>query len=1056
MDLLTFLCERPNQVISADEIVARCWANAFQGDNSLHKALSQLRHALGDSAVSPRYIETIRKRGYRTIADISPLAHETSDPLWRDRSPFRGLEAFEPEHAPVFCGRDSATHVLKQMLLAQLNRGCAMLLVLGPSGSGKTSLVQAGLLAHLSKGREAGIRLRTWLTFDCADLGGASLFAGLGSVLLDCEIDGKPLFHDQSAASLALRLAEDIAWVEAHLGGALAGQRIFLFIDRLEAIFRIGHLHDKERAAFFECIERLGQMGIIAIIACRNDFYHHVMGFAAMRALKARGGHYDLNPPDALEMARIIRQPAHAAGLRFETDATSGASLDDLLCHATHRGTDALPLLEYCLQELYRRRDNQNMLRLAVFHELGGIEGAISVRAEEVIATLSKAEVHALPQVLSRLVMLTDDQSAVTARHAPWASLKAGAEQDLVKALVEARLFVTDFIAGTPTYGVAHEALLRRWPRAQDWIEKHRESLRLRTRIGAQAARWREHGMDSGLLLPPGIQARQAKALVRQRELDLDRLELDFIAASVRKVERYERVRLLISVLVVTLALLAGALGVAAFAAQRRAERHRGEAEGLVTYMLGELVDKVRPLGRLDLLDSVSERALLYLSDMSRLQARPVALTQRSKALQVIAEVKIARGDPAAATAALLAARQILGELARMQPSNREVLANLGANAFWLGQIHFDHGEWDAASRQFQDYLDFSNQVAQLAPSDPDTWIEQSYAHNSLGSTALKRGKLALAATEFSASVALKSRALERKRGDPTLTADLADSISWLASTKTRLGELDSAMRLFRREQALLQPLQDAVPQNGLWMHRYAFALWHQSELYMVAGKKREAMILLERSALLLGRLVHLDPSNRNWRMDMNNAELKLLELDIAGTDGRASPERLDALYLAFDRLLAQEPRNTTLARLTASALVTKAQSQRGHGQLAKARATLAPALAALSHQHTTAPADTSIADALATALLVQAQIEQALGATAESEQACRAVEDLFAPSVATSLDFRILSAWVRAQYCLRTPQRAAPFLGRLDKIGFHDPRFLEALHLTDDRKEIE
>ncbi len=71
--------------------------------------------------------------------------------------------------------------------------------------------------------------------------------------------------------------------------------------------------------------------------------------------LKLRGGHFDLAPPGSADIAQIIRHPAQVAQLRYTTDER-GESLDELLISAARSGPDTLPLLQYCLQELYRLR----------------------------------------------------------------------------------------------------------------------------------------------------------------------------------------------------------------------------------------------------------------------------------------------------------------------------------------------------------------------------------------------------------------------------------------------------------------------------------------------------------------------------------------------------------------------------------------------------------------------------------------------------------------------------------------------------------------------------
>src|SRR5699024_7205312 len=116
--------------------------------------------------------------------------------------------------------------------------------------------------------------------------------------------------------------------------------------------------------------------------------------------------------------------------------------------------------------------------------------GALGVRAEQIVAALPSAQQAALPHVLSLLVNIGEEQNAVTARRPAWSALTHEAQRELVRALVEARLFVSELTGDVPTFGVAHEALLRRWPRVVEWVERHRQSLQIRTRVAAQAERW--------------------------------------------------------------------------------------------------------------------------------------------------------------------------------------------------------------------------------------------------------------------------------------------------------------------------------------------------------------------------------------------------------------------------------------------------------------------------------------------------------------------------------------------------------------------------------------
>ena len=69
--LLVFLVEHPGRALSKDEIMAAVWPGAFVSDNSLARAITQIRKALDDDSKAPRYVETVPTIGYRFLMDCT-------------------------------------------------------------------------------------------------------------------------------------------------------------------------------------------------------------------------------------------------------------------------------------------------------------------------------------------------------------------------------------------------------------------------------------------------------------------------------------------------------------------------------------------------------------------------------------------------------------------------------------------------------------------------------------------------------------------------------------------------------------------------------------------------------------------------------------------------------------------------------------------------------------------------------------------------------------------------------------------------------------------------
>lgn len=477
---------------------------------------------------------------------------------WRHESPFRGLQAFEYEHAPVFFGRTAAITDMLGALRMQSRGTGAFLLVLGASGSGKSSVVRAGLLPVLTQpGVIEGVSAWHSVSVRPRDASG-SLELLVLQALRECS------GLDEG------RLQSDLAALRD------AGVRIALFVDQLEEVFSADEVTAQERDRFFELLHELVATGAVWVIATlRSDFYPRVSEVRALVELKAGAGQYDLLPPSPAEIGQMIRLPAAAAGLRYEVHIDSGERLDEVLRDAAVTSPESLPLLEFALEELYKRRASDGTLTFAAYRDIGGVEGALAQRAEEVFQTLPPAATEALSAVLRKLIAASTGGETFSRRSARQAEFDKPGERALVEALVAARLCISELdSAREPVVSIAHEALLRHWPRVRSWLEENHDLLRARARLTAGAERWAQESYRADLLLAPGRALDEAKA-VEQAGIELSIDESALLEASTRRAARARRLRL---GAVGALALLAIAATSAAFIATAQRQRALDEA----------------------------------------------------------------------------------------------------------------------------------------------------------------------------------------------------------------------------------------------------------------------------------------------------------------------------------------------------------------------------------------------------------------------------------------------------------------------------------------------
>ncbi|HEY8026017.1 MAG TPA: winged helix-turn-helix domain-containing protein [Burkholderiaceae bacterium] len=1080
MDVLLVLCAANGNVVSADQLLTECWGTGAYGDNPVHKTIAQLRRLLGDEASAPVYIETIRKRGYRTLAPLTFGSADTMGlPAWKDSSPFRGLQAFDRDHAQVFFGRTEATRQLIDAAHVQVEAGCALQLLLGPSGSGKTSVVLAGVFPALSLERSTnGLALLDATNFDLAEQGEQTLLVTLAGAMLDLEWSGQALFPGASAVSLAQWLKDDIGTVMQQMAAKLtmaaeqlaaeaAAQsnsvvnrrprklRFGIFIDRLEALFNVNRIGEAERRDFLQCLDRLARGDVVLLVlGCRNDFYPYIAAQPTLMEGKPRGAHFDLGPPSAAEIAQIIRMPAAMAGLTYGIDLSTQARLDDVLSASAVASPDALPLLQYCLQELYRLRSADGELSFSTFEELGGLEGAIGQRAEQVVTRFTEQQTASLARVMSLVVVLSANEESVTSRHAPWSALRNDEEREVVNALIESRLFVSDLMGDTPSFGVAHEALLRRWPRMAEWIEAHRAALRVRGGLAQQAARWVKEGRPDDLLLPQGKRLAEVKLLQQEGVFSLSEDETVLIAVSAKRAQWRGLLRTLAFTAIALLAVLATGMSIRATAAKRAAEQQRAEAEGLMGFMLGDFVDKLRPLGKLDLLDSVSLKGLEYLKRPQDRSQSDTELTQRAKALQVIGEVRHARGDPKGALDALTSAYDILQSQNKKLPQDTEVLKNLGATAFWIGQIYKDQSDVQKTEAYWRDYMRFSDRLNALEPDRVEWWIEQSYSHTNLGGIALTRGDLANAVSEFQQSIDLKERALSKTPNSTTLLGDLANTYSFMASAKASMGDLDAANHLYEKELQIVLHLRESAPAEVIWVRNQVFALRMRAAIRLAWGLDQQALSDYREAKKLFEDLLAHDPGNRNWQSGIATVRQEELRILARQRDAKDTTAQLMAIETSLQTLIASDPKNVDWALREAFNRMRIATANFARGKFDDARQENQLAIDSFRKLFAAGKTNVFIRRGMVESFLLSADIERSTKNSAGSMDACRKAYDVLESEAKASWDYRVLDPWVRVNYCLKNEQIADIAVKRLEKIGYNDLEYRRFISTTKERNE--
>jgi formylglycine-generating enzyme required for sulfatase activity len=380
----------------------------------------------------------------------------------------------------------------------------------GTSGSGKSSVVAAGLIPRLAANAIPGSE--DWMLPEARKIGSGHAWFGLRFTpgeqgpdpFLALANKLSPMLPGETVVELARTLYQAPvqlpSMIERVLEGRSARAEALIFVDQFEELVTVVDDNDR-RARFVELLRtatRSQQLRIVA--AVRADFYHRCIEAEDVLAelLRDSGVTVPLGEPGVSALTEMVRGPATRAGLTFDD------GLVDDLVNETMSRPGGLALLAFALHELYKARTAERHLTRDIYKTFQGLAGVINARAEATFASLPAAIQGSLGTVFRQLVHVDENHVATRsrARRDDVVAASPGARQ-LVEAFERARLLVPDRVAdGTIVLDVAHEALLREWPRLVAWIRERADDLLLMRQVEAAAREWERNGKTADYFWP--------------------------------------------------------------------------------------------------------------------------------------------------------------------------------------------------------------------------------------------------------------------------------------------------------------------------------------------------------------------------------------------------------------------------------------------------------------------------------------------------------------------------------------------------------------------------
>jgi DNA-binding SARP family transcriptional activator len=607
-----------------DEVVARATA---KNPADRYASMAELMAAVAPQAVAP--VDMRYRLGSGTV--VGELVN-----------PFKALRAFREADTADFFGRNRLVARFIEVL-SQPGSAGRLLAVVGPSGSGKSSVVRSGLVPRLRRGGVTGSA--DW--FITTMLPGNHPFDEFESALSRVAV--------RQPGPLVETMRSDERGIARAVNQILPDEdsELLVVIDQFEELFT--HGNDTERTAFVNGLVaalREPRARLRVVLTIRADFWDRPLRHPSLAA-RLEKATVTVPPLAADELEAAIVEPVHRQGASYEPGLVARIMAD------VRDQPGALPLLQYALTELFDANVS-GLIRTESYDAIGGLTGALAMRAEQTFTAMPAGQQVAARRLFGRLVSLGEGTED-TRRRVRLGELGHDTDTEaVIAAFGEARLLVFDHEPATrePTVEVAHEALIRAWPRLQTWLDEDRDGLRIHRHLTETTTAWLASGRDDGELYRGGrLEAVTEYAVGASLTAD----EQAFFDASVAAAEaedeaerrRVTRLRRLALALGVVAALALGA-GFVAVGQQQRADDNATEARAASA--LAETQAERATEAAEDAAEQ-AERAEGALADaeIATLISRSAALVDENPAASLLLAAEVYDREPSNRTTAALA-----------------------------------------------------------------------------------------------------------------------------------------------------------------------------------------------------------------------------------------------------------------------------------------------------------------------------------------------------------------------------------------------------------------
>jgi len=377
-----------------------------------------------------------------------------------------------------------------------------------------------------------------------------------------------------------------------------------------------------------------------------------------------------------------------------------------------------------------------------------------------------------------------------------------------------------------------------------------------------------------------------------------------------RDAQRKLRRVMAVTAVAIAAMIIMGAMTSFALHARNEAARQRAAAEGLVEFMLTDLRETLRGVGRPDAMTVVNAEALEHYRAQGDLASLPPeSLERRARVILAMGEDDTVAGRPELAELKYREAYRTTAALLALTPKSPDSIFGHAQSAFYVGQSAMLRGDRQTALRHWTAYRDLAGRLAKVEPNSVRSHMELGYSEGNLCDLHSRNGgELTVALRHCMAAIDYEKKALALEPTNRKIKQDLANRYGWAAIVKSRLGAFNDVLALRKTEAQLMQDLVEADPRNVEYALRSSWAQIGMADAHIVLKQYRAAEQLLQKSiadssgvlAAGQGNLPVMETDLKLWTLVARTQKLQGRDNIASMAKARSVRQKMEALGPSF------------------------------------------------------------------------------------------------------------------------------------------------------------